>query len=125
MVEEEAAATALALAPTAEALPLDKSRDDFLGMIDFLSVAASDLRDRREYEVFGTLLDGVPSGSWSVSESGAARFFPLGSRAGSLIVRADAVEGSVIRRLLQSSKGNASKHQKRHQHSATLTACCF
>ncbi|KAJ6514890.1 hypothetical protein C8R47DRAFT_1088987 [Mycena vitilis] len=57
----------------------------FLGM----SVASFTVLERREYEVVrGRLLEGPASSSSSELGSGAARFFPLGSRTGSLIVRA-------------------------------------
>jgi hypothetical protein len=53
--------------------------------------------ERSEYEVLGRL---VGAGSSSKAGSGAARFFPFGSRTGSLIVRGAEEEGRVERRML-------------------------
>jgi hypothetical protein len=63
-----------------------KSHRVFRGISD---ISVKVVFDRREYEVLGRLVDGPTMSSSSSSEegSGTARFFPLESCAGSLIVK--------------------------------------
>jgi hypothetical protein len=72
---------------------------DFLGISRGSDNVLSVL-ERSEYDVvFGRLKDVVASSS-SEFPSGTARFFPFGSRTGSLIVRG-AAGGNAARRVLQ------------------------
>lgn len=48
--------------------------------------------------VLGRLADGRVFSSSSEFDSGAARFLPLGSRTGSLIVKEEEAEGATLRR---------------------------